>query len=173
MLLCCENYLLSGYHVALELLMAFVPSVLAFACSFTTGSEGQRHFISQWSQVWNRYRRLKEPTPFWIKNSFGCYDLTCNIRLLFFSVHTRDVSQECRCTNRSMGAAWPQLPSASAGGRSAAACPAGPEPPDSPGADSPTGWTAPSASVFAWKQTTGILIRLDTDRRIFPRQPLE
>lgn len=95
MLLCCENYLLSGYHVALELLMAFVPSVLAFACSFTTGSEGQRHFISQWSQVWNRYRRLKEPTPFWIKNSFGCYDLTCNIRLPFFSVHTRDVSQEC------------------------------------------------------------------------------
>lgn len=29
-------YLLSGYHVALELLMAFVPSVLA--CSFTTAS---------------------------------------------------------------------------------------------------------------------------------------
>lgn len=34
-------YLLSGHHVALELLMAFVPSVLALACSFTTGSEGR------------------------------------------------------------------------------------------------------------------------------------
>lgn len=42
-------------------------------------------------------------------------------------------------TNRSMGAAWPPLLSASAGGRSAAACPAGPEPPDSPGAGSLTG----------------------------------
>lgn len=37
----CVDYLLSGYHVALELLMAFVPSVLAFACSFTTGSDGE------------------------------------------------------------------------------------------------------------------------------------
>lgn len=41
-------YLLSGYHVAFELLIAFVPSVLAFACSFTTGSDGQRqsHFFN-------------------------------------------------------------------------------------------------------------------------------
>lgn len=39
-----DDYLLSGYHVALELLMAFVPSALA--CSFTTGSEGQD---SKWS----------------------------------------------------------------------------------------------------------------------------
>lgn len=32
------------YHVALELPIAFVPSVLAFACSFTTGSgENKRH----------------------------------------------------------------------------------------------------------------------------------
>lgn len=45
-------------------------------------------------------------------------------------------SGRARGTNRSTGAAWPRPPSASAGGRSAAACPAGPEPLDSPGAGS-------------------------------------
>ncbi len=44
-----------------------------------------------------------------------------------------------RGTHRSTGAAWPQRLSASAGGRSAAACPAGPEPLDLPGVGSLTG----------------------------------
>lgn len=42
-------------------------------------------------------------------------------------------------THRNTGAAWPPPPSVSADGRNAAACPAGPEPPDSPGAGSPSG----------------------------------
>lgn len=36
---CPVSYLLCDHHVALELLMAFVPSVLALTCSFTTGSD--------------------------------------------------------------------------------------------------------------------------------------
>lgn len=53
--------------------------------------------------------------------------------------HTQSVSVCVRGTNRSTGAAWPLLLLASAGGRSAAVCPVGPEPPDSLGAGSPTG----------------------------------
>lgn len=41
--LCTVHYLLSAYHVAFELLIAFMPSVLVFVCSFTTGSAGQTH----------------------------------------------------------------------------------------------------------------------------------
>ena len=38
----CAQYLLSAHHVAFEPLIAFVPSVLAFACSFSTGSTETR-----------------------------------------------------------------------------------------------------------------------------------
>lgn len=51
---------------------------------------------------------------------------------------------------RSMDAAWPQQRSVSAGGRSVAACPAGPGTQGSPGAGSLSGQTAPSASLSAW-----------------------
>lgn len=41
----CAQYLLSAHHVAFDPLIAFVPSVLAFACSFSTGSANTRESV--------------------------------------------------------------------------------------------------------------------------------
>lgn len=55
---------------------------------------------------------------------------------------------------RSTGAPWPLWQSVSVGGRNVAACPAGPELQDSPGAGSLSAQTVPSASCSACGNTT-------------------
>ncbi len=55
--------------------------------------------------------------------------------------------------HRSRGAPWPLWRSVSVGGRSVAACPAGPELQDSPSAGSPSAQTVPSASCSACGHT--------------------
>lgn len=64
---------------------------------------------------------------------------------------------------RSTGAPWPLWQSASVGGRSVAACPAGPELQDSPGAGSLSAQTAPSASCSACGRTTHTAERTAAD----------
>ena len=53
-------------------------------------------------------------------------------------------------SHRSRGVPWPPWQRASLCGRSVAACPWGPGPPDSPGAGSHCGQTSPSACGSAW-----------------------
>lgn len=54
---------------------------------------------------------------------------------------------------RSRGAPWPLWRSVSVGGRSVAACPAGPELQDSPSAGSPFAQTVPNASCSVCRDT--------------------
>lgn len=79
----------------------------------------------------------------------------CGVGLCVAAVCVAVCGPDALCAaHRSRGAPWPRWRSVSVGGRSGAACPAGPGPRDSPGAGSLSVQTVPSASCSVCTKQT-------------------